>query len=147
VTYLQRKLEAFQAKSLLFRTLVVTAAFLVGSTMFVGGISYAVVSAVQGVFHNPELASSAEPNSSPSGDESKTQFPGPFGKQRAERTSTGPSGPGNSGATDPEGLAAEPGPVREKAPATPSSARKVARAPGTTAKRPGERPARGDTPE
>jgi hypothetical protein len=114
VSYLQRKLEAFQAKSLLFRTLVVTSAFLAGSTLFVGGISYAAVSAVQGVFHNPEPAASGEPN---------------------------------SGAADREGLAAGAGTVREKAPATPSSARKVARAPGTTAKRSGERPARGDTPE
>lgn len=114
MSYLQRKLEAFQAKSLLFRTLVVTLAFLAGSMMFVGGISYVVVSAVQGVFHNPEAAASGEPN---------------------------------SGAPDHEGLAAGSNTVREKAPATPASARKVARAPGTTAKRSGERSARGDTPE
>jgi hypothetical protein len=112
VSFLQSKRDAFQAKSLLFRTLVVTGVLVTGSAVFIGGISFAAVSATQAVFHTPEAEASA-----------------------------------NSPVKDEEGLAAGSDPVREKPAASAPTGKKVARSPGATAKKAGERAARGDTSE
>lgn len=54
MSYLRAKREAFQAKGLLFQTVVVTLSLLAGFALVVGGVSFAIVSATRAVFHSPE---------------------------------------------------------------------------------------------
>jgi len=56
VSFFLRQREAFRARGLLFQTAVVTLSLLVASSVLVGAVSFALVSATRAVFHNPEAA-------------------------------------------------------------------------------------------
>ncbi len=53
VSYLRTIGESFRSKGLLFQTAVVTLSLLVGFSVVVGVLSFAVVSATRAVFHSP----------------------------------------------------------------------------------------------
>ena len=86
VSFFLRQREAFRARGLLFQTAVVTLSLLLASSILVGGVSFALVSATRAVFHSPDEAAEKASAEETVAAEAST------GQQAAAATSSSPGG-------------------------------------------------------
>lgn len=100
VTSLRQVRQTFQAKSLLFQTVVVTLSLLAGFGVVVGGVSFAVVSATRAVFHDPSAeGASAEETLAPEmkpGQAAPATSSSPGGRKVAQKSGPSAKRPGET---------------------------------------------------